>query len=164
MLFAKQLPFEWSDTYWDLKNGTNLIFKKANPTCFLQQQLGPMLWAHYLTEILLCALQWSFYLLLYLICFSQKSLIKMLVYKWHSLIPWMKCSPNSVWCKYKRKSESCNTSESTPWDCTVWWLGLYSSSENTMNFLSASLIIFLKILLLFYEVNKTDCKSYDTRW
>ena len=41
--------------------------------------------------------------------------------------------------------------------------GFVFISENTIDFLCAKSYHFLKILLLFYEVNKTDCKSYSAQ-
>lgn len=86
----------------------------------------------------------------------------MLVYKWHSLIPWMKCSPNSVWCKYKEiRIMQHFRIYSMGLHCLM--AGFVFISENTTDFLSAKSYHFLKILLLFYEVNKTDCKSYSAQ-
>lgn len=86
----------------------------------------------------------------------------MLVYKRHSLIPRMKCSPNSVWCKYKEiRIMQHFRIYSMGLHCLM--AGFVFTSENTIDFLCAKSYHFLKILLLFYEVNKTDCKSYSAQ-
>ena len=60
-----------------------------------------------------------------------------------------------------RKTESCNTSKSAPWDCIVCWLGLCSALRMQSCSSTMKPHNFLKIWLLLYKINKTNLKLYS---